>query len=151
VKIAIQNLQKKIPVSSKKLKKLVLEVLQLEKIKTPGQLNFYFVNDGKIRELNLRYRSTDCATDVLSFDISLPRLRRGRRAKQIYADIVISVDAAGRNANEFNTSLQYELNLYIIHGILHLFGYDDAGAENKRIMQNRQDALIKALKKYAPA
>ena len=144
MKIAIQNLQKKIPISPKKIKKLVLKVLQLEKIKTPGQLNFYFVNDGKIRKLNLKYRSTDCATDVLSFDIS-------SHAKQIFADIVISVDAAGRNADEFNTSLQYELDLYIIHGMLHLFGYDDAGAKDKRIMQNRQDALLKASKKYAPA
>ena len=144
MKIAIQNLQKKIPIRAKKIEKLVLKVLQLEKIKTPGQLNFYFVNDDRIRQLNLRYRGTGRATDVLSFDLSLT-------ADQLFADIVISAQTAVRNAGKFHVPPQQELCLYIIHGILHLLGYDDKAVKDKRIMGNRQRALLKTLENYASA
>jgi len=138
MKIAISNLQKKIPVAAKKIREAILKVLQTEKIKKTGQVNLFFVSDTKIRELNLRYRGENNATDVLVFDIS-------RARNQLLADIFISTDTAKRNARLFKSYLQYEIYLYVIHGLLHLLGYKDKGKKNRLIMRRKEAFLLKYL------
>jgi probable rRNA maturation factor len=138
VKVFVQNLQKKIPIEPKKIKASVLKVLQIEGTKKTGQINLLFVTDKKIRELNLKYLGKKSATDVLSFDISASR-------GKILADIVISADAAVRNARIFGTLPPYEMHLYAIHGLLHLLGYDDKRKKDKIKMQKREEYLLKIL------
>lgn len=139
VKIVINNLQKKIPVATKKIREATLKVLQTEKIKKTGQVNLFFVSDTKIRELNLRYRKDNSATDVLVFDIS-------HAPNHLLADIFISADTAKRNARLFKSSLQNEIYLYVIHGILHLIGYDDRSLRQRKEMEGKQQYILDTLK-----
>ena len=91
-------------------------------------------NDQRIRRLNFSFRHRDKATDVLSFQEE-PRPRGGPNFENNYlGDIIISVETAQRQAFDRNHSLETELRLLIIHGLLHLLGYDherDGGAMDR--------------------
>jgi probable rRNA maturation factor len=70
---------------------------------------------------------------VLAFDMA------GRDSNKIEADIIISSDTAIRNAKIFKTRTAYELNLYVIHGLLHILGYDDRTLKQRKILQKKED------------
>lgn len=97
------------------------------------------VGDRVIRRLNRAYLDHDYPTDVLAFpqhnDPSSPQL-------QLLGDVVISVETAARQAKEHGHSLARELALLLIHGILHLFGYDDSTAAARRRMWAKQARLL---------
>lgn len=138
MKITIKNSQKKIPINPKRIKKTILNILSRENIKKSGEITVCLVNDKEIRGLNFRYLGKDKPTDVLAFDIS-----DNATKKYMVADIVISADAVVRQAGVFKTSIPYELNLYVAHGILHLLGYDDRNSRQRKIMQDMADEAIK--------
>ncbi len=145
MKIIVINLQKKIPVNPKRIKKAALKVLSLEGIKKPGEISISFVNDRKIKELNLRYLGKNKPTDVLAFNITDAHKEARRKRCNIFADIVISTDTAIRNARIFKTTPVYELYLYIVHGLLHLSGYDDKSKKDKLIIHKREESLLKQI------
>lgn len=95
------------------------------------------VNDKKIKELNNKYAGKNSPTDVLGFDIS-----RAKDEKHMLADIIISTDAVMRNSRIFKTTCPYELYLYVIHGILHLLGYEDKTTAQKNIMQKKAQKIL---------
>ena len=147
-KITIENLQHKVPVSKKRIKNIVLTVLKYLKADKKAQFNIYFVSDRKIAQLNRKYLGENRSTDVISFDISadLPRSRgRGRRRKGILADIFISADTAVTNARIFKTSVDYEFCLYVVHGILHLFGFDDATPRQSAVIRKKEKQILSHL------
>src|SRR4030042_1370702 len=115
VKITIINSPKKIPINPRRIKKAILKVLSSEGLRKSGEITICFVGDEKIKGFNKKYRGQNYPTDVLAFDTSGP-IDRGR----IFADIMVSVDTAIRNAEIFKTTPLYELYLYVIHGFLHL-------------------------------
>jgi probable rRNA maturation factor len=86
-----------------------------------GTMTIAIVPDGRVQQLNRRYRRKDAATDVLSF----PSDERG-----YLGDVVIAAGVARRQAQQAGHSLQHELRVLALHGLLHLLGYDherDAG------------------------
>jgi len=93
-------------------------------------LNICFVDDRAIRHLNLAYRGKDSATDVLSFPWNPPGLAAAplypgqRGLANFLGDVVISVEAARRNAAAEGHSTLHEIRWLILHGVLHLLGYD---------------------------
>jgi probable rRNA maturation factor len=102
-----------------------------------GEVTVAIVPDGQVRQLNRRYRRKDAPTDVLSFPASadLPRrrlsakagrLRRGRPSEEpsYLGDVVIAAGVARRQAKQAGHSLQHELRVLALHGLLHLLGYD---------------------------
>ena len=124
----------------------VLEVLKVDK----EELSVFFCSDAYIRDLNKTYRDVDESTDVLSFedggkytDESGEWLEAG--------DVTISVETLKKNAENFNTSENEELKRLLIHGILHLNGYDhggetlEAGKEPQGEMLTLQENLMKQL------
>lgn len=137
MKVAVRNLQKRIPVNPKRITKTVLKVLSIEGIKKSGEIAVCFVDDPKIRELNLKYLGKNNPTDVIAFDIAGPQ-----SPEKICADIVISTDRAISNAKIFKTSPLYELYLYVIHGVLHILGYDDRTAKQRQLMQNKEKEIL---------
>lgn len=141
LKIVIRNLQNKVPLNSQGIKRTILKTISSEKVKKSGEITLSFVNDQEIKGLNLRYRGQNNPTDVLAFDISRPS-----DPKNIFADIVISTDTAIRNACIFKTSKLYELHLYLIHGLLHLLGYDDKTQRQRKIMDEKAAYILTALK-----
>lgn len=113
------------------------EALRFEGIKDDGiELNILFTDDNGIRELNSRFLGRDEPTDVISF---------GSKRKGFFGEIAISTETAQYNARRFGTTLKTELFLYIIHGVLHLLGYNDEGHKKRAVMRKRQEAILKAL------
>lgn len=96
-----------------------------------GEITVCFVTDAKIKKLNLRYLRHNGPTDVISFDIS-------SSPKQFMADIVVSTDAAIRNARAYDSTPEQEALLYSIHGILHIIGYDDSSPKQRMIMRKKE-------------
>lgn len=123
------------------LTEVALAVLEHEGV-AAGDLTIVLTDDNALRDLNLRYAGLDRSTDVLSFeDGSLdPETDR-----TYYGDVIISVPAALRQAKTANHSLQEELTLLTVHGMLHLLGYDHAQAPDKERMWMTQTAIFSAL------
>lgn len=94
-------------------KKLVEKMLKREKI--AGGIDVTLVNDKKMRALNRRFRKKDRPTDVLSFSYG---------EKGVLGDVIISRDTTRRNARRYGISYRDELRRLVIHGVLHVLGYD---------------------------
>lgn len=138
MKITIKNLQKKIPINPKRIIKAALKTISLEGIKKPGEITLCFADDKTISEFNLQYLGRCYPTDVLAFNLS-------DNKKNISADILISTDKAVSNARIFKTTPVYELYLYLVHGILHILGYDDKNIRKQKIMRKRQEYICSQL------
>ena len=114
-----------------------LEVLGLESI----EISVYITDDQEIRELNKTYRGKDKSTDVLSFP--LDETFDGYR---ILGDIVISQDTAERQAKELGHSLKNEVKRLLIHGLVHLLGYDhEKGGEEERKFRELEEKILSKL------
>ena len=131
--IVVSNLNKKHRIDEKFIKKIVENILKILKKSSNTKLEIVFLNDRTIKPLNKRYKDADRATDVLSFNLGS------------CGQILISSDMALRNSRVFNTPLEKELVLYVIHGILHLFGYDDEKPKARSRMLRKQDSVLEIL------
>lgn len=99
-----------------------------------GEVNVLMAGDEEIRALNRQYRDKDKATDVLSFPAAEP-------GNGMAGDLVISVETALRQASEQHETLEMEIKVLLLHGLLHLAGYDhetDDGAMHRKEMQLRR-------------
>ena len=137
LKITIKNLQKKFHVVPKEVKKTILKTLFFERIKKTGEITVCFTGDRLIKELNKKFLRKNEATDCLIFD-----MLEASDPKHIFADIIISTDTALRNAKAFRTDVSKEINLYLIHGILHLLGYDDLTPKDKKLMRDKEKEYV---------
>lgn len=104
-----------------------------------AEVHLALVDDATIAELNARYRHRAGPTDVLSFDLA------ESGAQMLEGQVVVSLDAARREARQRNHSLEAEVLLYCLHGTLHLLGYDDVEAEEARRMHQVEDGLLTEL------
>lgn len=109
-----------------------------------AELSLLFTDDSEIKELNRQYRGRDNPTDVLSFS----QAGKGETiaADGLLGDVVISVDTAQRQADEYGVTLTEEIDRLLIHGILHLAGYDhETSPTDAKKMRAKERALIKKL------
>jgi len=137
VKITLQNLQKKVPVQTGKIKKLILKVLKGEKVKASGWINLCFVDNPQIKKFNAKFLKTNGATDVLAFNLS------DKKEKNIIlADIMISAQEALKQARSFKTTPDYELSLYVVHGILHILGFGDRTQSQLKLMRKKESQYV---------
>ena len=124
MKVWIRNLRKPTPLDSRKLRKAVKMTLT-DLALTDSEVSVSLVDDAQIQELNRRYLGRDKATNVLAFS-----MREGDFVAlhpQVLGDVVISVDTARRQSNRFGLKEPEMIVLLMIHGILHLVGYDHEG------------------------
>lgn len=126
-----------------KLRALARKALRSEGIAAPAELSIVFTDDATVRALNRDYRGTDAPTDVLSFAqgegeafAAVPG------ASRHVGDVIISVDTARRQAKRYQLTLHDEVAHLLVHGVLHLLGYDHEEAEDARIMRAREDAIL---------
>lgn len=115
--------------------KLIIEDLQLSLI----SLELNFINSEKIREINRQYLSHDYSTDIITFNYSDDK-------KLIDGEIFISVDDASINSKKYKVDLPEEIGRLIIHGILHLIGFDDLTPEKRKKMKIQENRLLKKYK-----
>ena len=107
-----------------------------------AELGILFVGDQRMRSLNRRYRGKDRTTDVLAF-----ALREASHSfSGMLGDVVIAVPTAARQAQQGQRSLDEELLVLLIHGILHLCGYDhERGEKDARRMSRRERMMLRSL------
>ena len=122
-------------------------------VKLRGQVSVLLTTDREIRRLNRKFRGKNKATDVLSFPTAEPpkvsksravdKLRAGSGAPEIAGDLAISVDTARRQAAGIGHSVSVEIKVLILHGLLHLAGYDHETDDGE--MARREGSLRKRL------
>jgi len=133
------------------MEQIVRSVLQktaeVYDISVQTEVSVVLANDQYIHELNRQYRGKDCPTDVLSF-----ALNEGEDPEVIDApgevllgDIIISIETATRQAEEYGHSLERELAYLTVHGILHLLGYDHMTEEEKSEMREEEEYVLSLL------
>lgn len=108
-----------------------------EHCKKVGDVSFIFCSDTYLLDVNKQYLDHDYFTDVITFDYV--------EGDVVSGDIFISVDRVKENAKSFSTSFSNELNRIIIHGILHLLGYNDKTDTDKLIMTGKEDLYLNLL------
>jgi probable rRNA maturation factor len=130
IKVAVNNQQTAHPVDRARLKEGVKRVFSGEGIDS-AIISIAVVDDPTMHDLNRRYLQHDYPTDVLSFLLEDDERR-------LEGEIIISADYAVREAEQFGWTAQDEMLLYIIHGALHLAGYDDLEPELKAEMRAKE-------------
>lgn len=117
-----------------KLRRWIQESIHAEE-KKEGVLNFIFCSDAYLLKMNLKYLNHDTYTDVITFDHST-------ESGIVAGDIFISVDRVYENATIFAIDEQKELHRVMMHGVLHLLGYQDHSLEEKALMRQKEDFYL---------
>ena len=138
MKLKIIDLQKFYPINKKRIRKLVKSILEIEK--KDAELNIVFLDNKRIREINKTFLRHNYATDVLSFAYN-----ESPSKNNITGEIIISVEMAATLAQKHGYAIEGEIALYLVHGILHLFGYDDKLKRDAKKMHEREGELLSNL------
>lgn len=139
IQVALSNRQQSVKLSSPRLKRNARRVL-LEMGFVKAELSLAFVDDGEMRLLNATYRRVNAPTDVLAFAMG-----EGRFAginPHVLGDVVISTETAASRAKQDGRSVSEELDALLVHGILHLIGYDhERSPTDARVMRAKERSL----------
>ncbi|MDO9255699.1 MAG: rRNA maturation RNase YbeY [Bacteroidales bacterium] len=116
-----------------KVKAWVKSILEAEK-KMAGDITYIFCNDDYLGSMNEKYLKHDTLTDIITFDYSEKGILSG--------DIFISIERIKENAESFKTGFDAELGRVMAHGVLHLSGYKDKAAADKKEMRSKEDFYL---------
>ena len=105
--------------------------------KITGDINYIFCSDDYLLARNIKYLNHDSLTDIITFNYC--------EGNKINCDIMISIDRVKENSSIFGSSFLEELYRVMIHGILHLVGYDDKTEKEKNIMRKKEEFYLKKL------
>jgi probable rRNA maturation factor len=141
VQALVTNRQRAVPISRTALRRAALVTMRAEQCSPHSEVSIAVVDDAAIRALNRRYRADDRPTDVLAF------AQDG--VEGLLGDVVISAERAAAQAPRYGHTVERELRLLVIHGVLHLLGYDDATPRAARRMRRRQTQILGALDRGA--
>jgi probable rRNA maturation factor len=137
-RISIASPQEIVPIDRGRMREVARAVLEGENIDRP-EISLAFVDNPTIHALNKRYLDHDEPTDVLSFPLSEPS------AGRLAGELVIGVEVAKEQAGQRGHDVQAELALYVIHGLLHLCGYDDHEPADAAAMRQRERHYLRLL------
>ncbi len=140
--ISARNMQRRHPVASREVRKvaglLMDELLEIEAY----DLSILFVNETRMAQLNKAHLQHEGPTDIITFDYCTPALLHG--------ELVICPAVASKHAQKYRASLGRELARYIIHGVLHLRGFDDQTPAARRKMKREENRLLQKLARRFP-
>ena len=111
-----------------------LKIVAESEIRRLGQISIIFCSDNYILDINQRFLQHDYFTDIITFDYC--------EGDRLSGDLFISVDSVRENAIEYGSSFNDELNRVMVHGILHLIGYDDHTDEDIRQMRSKENYYL---------
>lgn len=138
--VEIINRQRRFPLDVAALETFAAQAIKLI-VKTDARVSIALTNDRRMCQLNREFRGKDKTTDVLSFPFEAEGFEREAHAARFLGDIAISVEQAARQASENGLTLERELQQLVLHGLLHLCGYDheqDDGEMNRTEMRLRR-------------
>jgi len=143
VSLSIQNRQRRVPVETLRLRQLAARALDALGL-ADRDVHVAVVNDRAIRRVNEQFLGSCHSTDVLAFDLEgpgpAPRL----------GEVIISADTAARHAKGLGVPVAAEMDLLLVHGLLHLAGYDDHRPRRARIMHARAREILSAGRHRVP-
>ncbi len=134
--IEIANLQDHYDINENTIEKVVINVLNSEK--RDARLSIALVDNGEIKKLNKRFLDSNEITDVIAFPLS-------DNEDSLNGEIVVSVERALEVASKTKSDVEGEIILYIIHGILHLLGFDDHDEGDAEIMHEKEAKILASL------
>ena len=102
-----------------------------------GELSVIFCSDNHILDVNMKYLGHDYFTDIITFDYC--------RGEVLSGDLFISVDSVRENASFYGTAFRDELSRVIVHGLLHLIGYDDHSDNDISVMRSKENYYLDIL------
>lgn len=158
--IYIDNRQNKIKIEKQiiyRVEEIIKYALNKEEVEVPTEVSVIFIDNEKIREINKEQRNFDKVTDVLSFPmLDYPK---GEVYKDVYkdykftdvdldegklvlGDIVLSLERATEQSDEYNHSFEREVCYLTVHSILHLLGYDHMEDDDKIKMRRREEEIL---------
>ena len=111
-----------------------LKLVAESEIRRIGDVNIIFCSDNYILDVNMKYLGHDYFTDIITFDYC--------EKDKLNGDLFISIDSVRENAIHYGTEFETELNRVMVHGILHLIGYDDHSKKDIKIMREKEDYYI---------
>lgn len=111
-----------------------LRLVAESEIKRIGDISIVFCSDNYILDINQRYLQHDYFTDIITFDYC--------EGDKLSGDLFISIDSVKENAMEYGSEFSDELNRVIVHGILHLIGYDDHTEEDIAMMRKKENYYL---------
>jgi probable rRNA maturation factor len=149
MELIIDNRQEKINISDeliKQMEEVVLECLRYEEYDEGYEVSLSFVDNEEIHKLNKEYRSVDRATDVLSFPLIDDEFDfQIDIEEKILGDIVISLEKALEQSEEYKHSFEREVCFLVCHSMFHLMGYDHDNDENTKEMRKKEEAVLNKL------
>ena len=102
-----------------------------------GELSFIFCSDEYLKEINIKYLNHDFFTDVITFDYS--------KEKLLFGDVYVSTDRVKENAKTYSSSFNKELFRVIIHGVLHLCGFNDKTKKEKTLIRSKENEALSTI------
>ncbi len=143
--VVITNEQDKMEIPAdweQKINEVAAICLREEQIPEEAEIDLLFVDNEAIREMNREYRGKDSATDVLSFPMYEPDEEIDDEDEILFGDIVISLERAQEQCEEYGHSLEREVMYLLVHGLLHLSGYDHIEEDEKKVMRAQEEKLL---------
>jgi probable rRNA maturation factor len=134
--LAITNRQRDRKVDTRRVREVAAAVLA--EAGQGAELGINFVSAKRSAEVNWQFLQHEGPTDIITFDY-------GSTPERLFGEMFICVPEAVRQAAEFGTTWEAELLRYVIHGILHLRGYDDLEPAKRRVMKREENRLVRKL------
>ncbi len=119
--------------NKKSYKQWLISIISNEQ-KTIGDISIIFCTDDFLLEINKTYLSHDYYTDVITFNYNEDNIVSG--------DIFISIDRVKENSSQFSDKFENELKRVMVHGVLHLLGYEDKSPKQEKAMRKREDEAL---------
>ena len=114
-----------------------IKVLAKQELREIGDITFVFCDDNYLHKINLEFLDHDTYTDIITFDYSV--------GNEIISEIYVSTDRVEENAKKHKQTFENELHRVMIHGILHLCGYNDKLVEDRQIMRDKENHYLSLL------
>ncbi|MBQ5985550.1 MAG: rRNA maturation RNase YbeY [Bacteroidales bacterium] len=128
------NEDTKFDFKEKRLTNRWLKLVAESEIRRLGDISIIFCSDNYILDVNMKYLQHDYFTDIITFDYC--------EGDTVFGDLFISVDSVRENAAFYGTEFKDELNRVIVHGVLHLIGYDDHSEEDIKEMRAKENYYL---------
>jgi probable rRNA maturation factor len=144
--LQVRNRQRDRTLNVKFVRELARALLEEELGLAKYELGISFVSAKRMAEINQKFLQHEGSTDVITFDYR-EGYEAGSESSELAGEIYISVSDAQRQAREFRSRWEEEVVRYIVHGVLHLRGYDDLAAGKRRVLKREENRLLRRLKR----